>query len=79
MIVECAKVVYLIYQLTTKTFFMQKKQDYRTHIKQLSKENLISVIDYYTNIVIERAGIMDFTRELKMLCYAKERLKKLNK
>ena len=56
---------------------MSKRHDYRNHIKQLSKEGLIKTIDYYTNIVVERAGIMDFTRELKMLCYAKERLKKI--
>ena len=56
---------------------MSKRHDYRNHIKQLSKEGLIKTIDYYTNIVVERDGIMDFTRELKMLCYAKERLKKI--
>jgi hypothetical protein len=56
---------------------MSKRHDYRNHIKQLSKEGLIKTIDYYTDIVVERAGIMDFTRELKMLCYAKERLKKI--
>jgi len=56
---------------------MSKRHDYRNHIKQLSIEGLIKSIDYYTDLVVERAGIMDFTRELKMLCYAKERLKKI--
>jgi hypothetical protein len=56
---------------------MSKKRDYRNDIKQLSEENLIKIIYYYIDLVVERAGIMDFTRELKMLCYAKERLKKI--
>lgn len=56
---------------------MQKKQDYRTHIKQLSKEGLIKHIEYYTNYVYKNFDYANVTREVKMIDYAKERLNKI--
>jgi hypothetical protein len=60
-----------------KTNKMQKRQDYRNHIKQLSLEGLIKHIEYYTDYVIKNCDYVDVTRQFKMLTYAKERLNKL--
>jgi hypothetical protein len=56
---------------------MQKRNDYRNHIKQLGLEDLKKHIEYYTNYVYKNFDYTNVTREIKMIDYAKERLNKL--
>ena len=51
------------------------KKDYRNEIKVLNKNELINYIEYYANFVIMNCDNIDVTRAMKMLSYAKNRLK----
>ena len=56
---------------------MKKRHDYRTRIKEINAEQLTRYIPSLKNNLLNAIGLWDATRELKMLCYAEQRLKKL--
>jgi len=61
---------------------MKKRHDYRTRIKEMNAEQLIRYIPSLKDDLLNAIGLWDagnFTRELNILCYAEQRLKKLQK
>jgi len=56
---------------------MKKRHDYRTRIKEMNAEELTKYIPSLKNNLLNAIGLWDATRELAMLCYAEQRLKKL--
>ncbi len=56
---------------------MKKRHDYRTKIKEMNAEQLIKYIPKLKYDLLKAMGLWDATRELNMLCYAEQRLIKL--
>jgi 5'(3')-deoxyribonucleotidase len=56
---------------------MKKRHDYRTRIKEMNGEQLTRYIHSLKNNLLNAIGLWDTTRELNVLCYAEQRLKKL--
>jgi hypothetical protein len=56
---------------------MKKRHDYRTRIKEMNAEQLIRYIPSLKDDLLNAIGLWDTTRELNVLCYAEQRLKKL--